>query len=64
MEILVVYAFFFFFFFLYAAFKKKDCTRTQSAKPIFIIILIFKIFASQVNVFREGTVGDHQPVRA
>ena len=44
-------------------FKKNNCTRTQSTKPIFIILLIFKIFASQVNVFREGTVGDHQPVR-
>ena len=43
----------FFFFFLYAAFKKNHCTRTQSTKPIFIITLIFKIFASPVNFFRE-----------
>ena len=27
------------------------------------MVLIFNIFASQVNFFREGTVGDHQPVR-
>ena len=27
------------------------------------MILIFNIFASQVNVFPEGKVGDHQPVR-
>ena len=39
--------------FLYAAFKKNHCTRTQSTKPIFIITLIFKIFASPVNFFRE-----------
>ena len=29
----------------------------------FIMILIFKIFASQVNFYREGTVADQQPVR-
>ena len=43
--------------------RKMIVRGTQSTKPIFIIILILKIFASQVNFFREGTVGDHQPVR-
>ena len=51
----------FFFFFLYAAFMKNNCTLYMNT--VDKMVLTFKIFASQVNFFREGKVGDHQLVR-
>ena len=43
--------------------RKMIVRGTQSSKPIFMMILIFKIFASKVNFFRKGIVADHQPIR-